>query len=97
VRRSSDIARIDVTVIRSGGPDGRFGLADGSPVMPCCICDFDALQSSLEDSGKLHVHVIVTAALLGKFPGRSTAPVLSCRVTFHCTYSTSVPRYTPLV
>jgi len=62
VWRSTDIARVEESMIRSDAPVGRYGFADGSPAMPCRISDFDVFQPSLEDSREFRIHVIVPAA-----------------------------------
>ena len=89
-RRSTDIARVNKSMIRADSPAGRYGSAEGLPAKLRCISDFDVLQSSMEDSRVLHTHVMETATLLGKFPGRWLAHFPCRRVTLHCIPTTSV-------
>lgn len=88
MRRSTDIAHDRVGMIRSGSPAQRFGLADGSSVMPCCISDFDVFQHSLEDSREFYIHVILPTASIGKSPGRSAATL----ARFALMFSKPLPR-----
>ena len=89
MRRSTDIARVNKSMIRADFPVGRYGSAEGLPAKLRCISDFDVLQSSMEDSRVLHTHVMETATLLGKFPGRWLARFPCRRVALHCFSSTS--------
>jgi hypothetical protein len=85
----TDIARVKKSMIRADSPAGRYGFAEGLPAKLRCISDFDVLQSSMEDSKVLHTHVMESATLLGKFPGRWLARFPCRRVALHCFSSTS--------
>jgi hypothetical protein len=90
MRRSTDIARVNKSVIHVDSPVGRYGSAERLPAKLRCISNFDVLQSSMEDSRVLRTRVMETAALLGKFPGRWLARSPYRRVALHCFFSTSV-------
>jgi hypothetical protein len=88
LRRSTDIARVDKSMIRSDAPVGRYGLTEGLPAQLRCISNFDVFQSSMEDSRVLRTHVMETATLLGRFPGWSLAQFPSRHVVLHSISST---------
>ena len=77
-------------MIRSDASVKRYGLAEGLPAKLRCISGFDVLQSSMEDPRMLRTHVMETATLLGKFPGRSHARFPSRHVVLHSISSTSM-------